>query len=262
MRYVAKNTIFHQLDPRTKIFLSIVCACLIVILNEPLSLFLLFVVILCAFLSIKPPLSYIKIAGYLIFFAFVGTIISQGLFYYFEPKTPLITILPSDFGFLGHITGGIYLYKEGLIYGSVQSMRMFVSILLGFIIVMTTYPSELILGLNKLGVSEKIGFMLMVSIRFLPSLIEEAKRILIAQRLRGLRLKGIRGAFKGLRVLLVPLVIDSLRTARRIALAAEVRGFCGKRNPAKRLQFSLWDRIFFVGILVVLILALKYRFSL
>jgi len=262
MRYLDKDTIFHWLDPRTKIFLSLACACLIVILDKPMSLLVLFITILFGFILLKPPFSYVKLATYLMAIAFVATIISQGLFYYFEPKTPLVTILPAEFGLLGRITGGIYLYKEGLIYGAVQSMRLFSAMLLGMIIVMTTYPSELILGLNRLGVSERVGFMLTVSIRFLPALVEEAKRILIAQRLRGLRLKGISGAFKGFCFLLLPLIIDSLRSARRIALAAEVRAFSGKRTSVKSLKFSLLDWVTFVITSLIIILAIKYRFNL
>jgi len=259
MRYLDRNTILHKLDPRVKLFLSLVCAILVVILDKPATLFALFIILLFTFILLKPPFSYIKIVSYLIAIALIGTVISQGLFYYFDPKTIIFTILPKDAGFLGYITGGIYLYKEGLIYGLVQSFRLFSIIILSMMIVMTTHPSDLILGLNKLGLSEKIGFMLIVSIRFLPTLIEEAKRILIAQRLRGLRLKGLRGMFKALRYLLIPLIIDSLRKATNLALAAEVKGFCGKRRVIKTLKFSCLDWLTFIILSIIVILAIKYK---
>lgn len=260
MRYLNKDTIFHQLDPRTKIFISLTCAILVVILDSPITLLALFTTLLVGFLLLKPPFSYIKIASWLMAIALIGTIISQGLFYYFKPRTPLVTILPKEFGLLGQITGGIYVYKEGLIYGTIQSLRLFSAMLLGMIIVMTTYPSDLILGLNKLGMPEKIGFMLMVSIRFLPVLIEEVKRILIAQKLRGLKLKGLTGTFKGFSFLLLPLIIDSLRNARRIALAAEVRAFSGKRKSIKSLKFGWLDWVTLDIISLITILAIKHRF--
>lgn len=220
MRYISRATFFHHLDPRTKILMSLACACLIVILNTSFSLFGLFIILLAAFFSVKPPLSYIKITTYLMGMAIVATVISQGFFYYFEPRTPILTILPKDAGLIGKLTGGISIYREGLIYGVVQSMRLFSATLLSMVIVMSTHPSDLILGLKRFGVPEKIGFMLTVSIRFLPVLAEEAKRILVAQRLRGLRIKGLRGSIRGFRFLIEPLIIDSLRKARRIALAA------------------------------------------
>lgn len=259
MKYLDKDTILHRLDPRTKLFLSFSFAILIVIFDKPVPLLILFATALFFFILLVPPFTYIKIAFYLITIALVGTLISQGFFYYFEPKTILFTILSKDSGFLGRITGGIYLYKEGLIYGLVQSLRLFSIILLSMAIVISTHPSELILGLNKIGLPQKIGFMLTVSIRFLPALIEEAKRILTAQRLRGLKLKGITDMFKALGYLLIPLIIDSLRKADKLALAAEVRGFCGNRRSIKTLKFSLLDGITFAILSTIIILAIKYR---
>ena len=262
MRYISRATFFHHLDSRTKILMSLACACLIVILNTSFSLFGLFMILLAAFFSVKPPLSYIKITTYLMGMAIVATVISQGFFYYFEPRTPILTILPKDAGLIGKLTGGISIYREGLIYGIVQSMRLFSATLLSMIIVMSTHPSDLILGLKRFGVPEKIGFMLTVSIRFLPALAEEAKRILIAQKLRGLRLKGLRGAIKGFRLLLQPLIIDSLRKARRTALAAEVRGFTGKRTEIKNIRFLWTDWVTLSIVFLIMVLAIKSRFHL
>lgn len=235
---------------------------MIVILNSPLSLFLLFLVVFAFFLGMGPPLSYIKAALKIIVIAFLATMISQGFFYYFEPRTPLLILLNKDSGPIGRFTGGIAIYKEGLAYGMIQSMRLFSATLMSMVVVMSTYPSDLVLGLKKLGVPEKIGFMLTVSIRFLPVLTEEAKRIMIAQKLRGLRLKGMRGNFKGFRYLVMPLIIDSLRQARRIALAAEVRGYTGKRTEVRELKFAHLDGALLLVAVVILAIAIKYRFNL
>jgi energy-coupling factor transport system permease protein len=229
-----------------------------VILDTPLSLFSLSIVLFAVFLSIKPPLSYIRIIIYLMGTTMIAAVISQGFFYYFEPRTPIFTVVPSNTRFFGNLTGGIYFYKEGVIYGAIQSMRIFSATLLSMVIVVSTYPSDLILGLKKLGIPEKLGFIITVSIRFLPTLGEEAKRILIAQKLRGLRLKGICGALNGFRFLLQPLIIDSLRKAKRIALAAEVRGFTGKRVEIRSLRFLWADRVvLFIAFLTMLFVIRK-----
>lgn len=260
MRYLNGDSVFHRLDARTKIFLSLTLACLIVILNTAGSLFALFMLLLCGFFLIRPPASYIRTMLYLMAMALFATLISQGLFYYFEPRTPIFTIIRSDTPIIGRLTGGIYIYREGLFYGAIQSMRLFSAALLSMIIVTTTYPSDLILGLNKLGVPEKVGFMLTMSIRFLPLLMEGAKRIITAQKLRGLQLKGLRGGIKGFRYLIVPLTIDCLRKARRIALAAEVRGFTGQRTEIKELRFTSLDRAAFAVMSLSLVLAIWQRF--
>jgi energy-coupling factor transport system permease protein len=107
-----------------------------------------------------------------------------------------------------------------------------------------------------LGVPERIGFVVTVSIRFLPVLMDEAGRILLAQKLRGLNVKGVRGAFRAFRHLLPPLIIDSLRSARRTALAAEVRAFTGKRTRVKELKFSPrdWGTLGFSAVVMVLLI--------
>lgn len=116
--------------------------------------------------------------------------------------------------------------------------------LLSAVIVMSTYPSDLLLGMEELGIPEKIGFVVTVSIRFLPVLIEEAGRILLAQKLRGVNAKGVRGGFRAFRYLLPPLIIDSLRNARRTAIAAEIRAFTGKRTKVRELKFARNDWLF------------------
>jgi len=260
MKYLDRDTLFHRLDPRTKIGMSLACACLIVILEKPIFLGLLCSTLFIFFLLLRPSPAAVKITLCVMASAFTATVISQGVFYGFEPRTRWLTFISENSGPLGHLTGGLHLYKEGLLYGAVQSLRLFSALLLSTIIVMTTYPSELILGLKSLGVPDKIGFIAMVSIRFVPSLAEEARRILTAQKLRGLKLKGIRGALNGFRYLLPPMIIDNLRNARRIALAAEVRAYSGKRVEVRTLRFAGIDVWVILITFVIVTLSIYDRF--
>lgn len=52
-----------------------------------------------------------------------GSISSQALFFAQNPRTPLFMLISPDFPFLGSLTGGLYIYREGIIYGAVQGMR-------------------------------------------------------------------------------------------------------------------------------------------
>ena len=244
MKYLDKTTFMHRLDPRTKIILGLMVAILIVVLKNPSELFLLFFAVLILFGILRPAKNTIKAMFIIMITALFFTMISQGFFYSLEPRTIIITILSPNSGFLGNITGGISLYREGIIYGALQSLRLFSAMLLSAVIVMSTYPSDLLLGMESMGMPKRIGFVITVSIRFIPSLLDGARRILLAQRLRGLKVKGIRGWFRAFYRLLPPLIIDSLRNARRIALAAEVRAFTGKRTNLKELIFSPRDWTF------------------
>lgn len=244
MKYLDKETFLHRLDPRTKILVGLMVAILIVVLRNPPGLFMLFGAVLVLFGILRPSRSTIKVMVIIMLTALIFTMTSQGFFYMREPRTVIITLLSPDAGFWGNITGGIVLYREGILYGALQSLRLFSAMLLSAVIVMSTYPSDLLLGMEHMGMPERIGFMITVSIRFIPSLAEEAKRILLAQRMRGLNVKGVRGWFRAFYRLLPALIIDSLRNARRIALAAEVRAFTGKRTRSKELTFSLRDWTF------------------
>jgi len=239
---------FHQIDPRTKIIISGLAAILVVILKNPYHLFFLYLLFLIFYLLIKPPKANNKLIMFLTASIVIGTMISQGFFYYFEPKTKIFTILP-----------GLSLCREGIFYGAIQSLRMLVVLMVGFVIVLTTHPSDLIFALTRFKLPEKASFMLTLSIRFLPSLLGEARRILIAQQLRGLKLKGIKGTVKSFYHLSIPLVINSLRTARKIALAAEVRGFSGRRNSVKESKFSLLDGTVFLFFFTIFLLLIYFK---
>jgi len=244
MKYLDKDTFLHRLDPRTKIILGLMSAMLIVMLKTPPVLLCLFLAVLFLFGSLRPSRRTVRTVVMLMVTALCFTMISQGFFYGLHPRSPVLTVLPSDSGIVGSMTGGIVLYREGLVYGAIQSLRLFSAMLLSAVIVMSTYPSDLLLGMEKLGIPERIGFVVTVSIRFLPILLEEAGRILLAQKLRGLRVKGVRGGFRAFRHLLPPLIIDSLRNARRMAIAAEIRAFTGRRTKVRELKFSGADWLF------------------
>lgn len=257
MKYLDKETFLHRLDPRTKILAGLMVAVLIVVLRNPPGLFMLFGAVLVLFGILRPAGSTIKAMTIIMLTTLIFTMTSQGFFYAREPRTVIFTILSPATGSLGNITGGIELYREGIIYGALQSLRLFSAMLLSAVIVMSTYPSDLLLGMESMGMPQRIGFIITISIRFIPSLAEESKRILLAQRMRGLNVKGVRGWFRAFYRLLPTLIIDSLRNARRIALAAEVRAFTGKRTRLKELNFSMRDwtflGIFFAGMFMLIL---------
>jgi ABC-type thiamin/hydroxymethylpyrimidine transport system permease subunit len=110
--------------------------------------------------------------------------------------------------------------------------------------------------------------VLAVSIRFFPQILDETKRILLALRLKGFKTSGIRNVLKTFSLVFVPLIINSFRQARVLALAAETRGFSaysthdGKRQS--RPFFSTLDLItiaFSVVFLYVAILPFKMGLS-
>ena len=111
----------------------------------------------------------------------------------------------------------------------------------GLLTVVTTFSADMILALTKLGVPQWFAFMMTLSFRFLPATIEQGKRITTAQQLRGVSGKGLGGAYRRFRFLMIPLLTATLRDARQIALAAEARAYSPARLPAKELKFTVKD---------------------
>jgi energy-coupling factor transport system permease protein len=238
--YSDRPSPLSSVDPRLKIAYSLVISLLAVMLGKPLFLGGLFAITVLPWILIRPQSRQIKVLAILLGMTVAGTMISQGFFYGLRPRTELLTILP-----------GLSLCREGVVYGAVQSLRLLAVLAAGTIVVSTTHPSDLVLALRKLRVPHSFAFMLTLGLRFLPETVEQARRILLAQRLRGLQGKGLAGALRCFRFLLIPLMGVSLRSARRVALAAEVRAYSGCRSSMNELRFSRADWVIGGGLLLL-----------
>ncbi len=228
--YLEGPSPIHRLDPRTKIAWSVAVSLLAVIFRQPWYLACLLAVTLCPWCLIRPPLTRLRFLLAAVGATVFGTALSQGFFYTLEPRTELLRLLP-----------GLSLSVEGLWYGGVVSLRLLAVLAAGTVVVFTTHPADLILALTKLGLPQWFSFMLTLALRFLPETIEQAKRILVAQQLRGAGGRGPLAAARRFRLLVVPLVTSLLRSARQIAMAAEVRAYSVRHVPARELRLSKWD---------------------
>ena len=235
--YLEGPSPIHSLDPRIKIAWSVAVSLLAVIFRQPWFLAGLFATTLLPWCLVRPPLSRLRLLLAAVGTTVFGTTLSQGFFYALEPRTELLKVLP-----------GLSLSAEGLWYGGVVSLRLLAVLAAGTLVVFTTHPADLILALTKLGLPHWFSFMLTLALRFLPETIEQAKRILVAQQLRGAGGRGLLSAARQFRLLVVPLVTTLLRSARQIAMAAEVRAYSARRVPSRELRFSQWDWVLLVGL--------------
>ncbi len=265
MRYEVKDTPLHHISPLIKIIYSLTLSVFIVILQRPLHLLILTVISVAIFLITKPKPRQIKTLSLIIFTIAATTMISQAVFYYFEPKTVLVTLVNKTVPFIGQFTGGVYIYKEGLSYGLVQSMRIIIAMFMASAIVVTTHPSDMIFALNRMKLPKDLSFVISVGIRFFPQILDEVKRIILAMRLRGLRLRGIVNCIIAIRYMISPLIINSLRKAHSVAVACEIRGFSyNDSNKRRFFPFKTSELItisFFIVLLYVAILPFKMGLS-
>lgn len=257
-RYEQKKSILHGLDPRVKLFWLFGVSVLSVVLGTPFLLAVLFFSTLPFWYVLRPSLARIK-AMVLLFGAIAGSfIISQSLFYYWA-KEPLFTLIPASFPGLGPLTGGVFVYADGAVYGLYQSFRFLAGASAAMLVLATSHPGELILALSRffefrvgkksyrIGLPYEIAFMLSSAVSFAPTMIEECGVILNAMQARGLELKGgLRSRAKALKYIFFPMVVNVLRAGRQLAVAADTRGFRAnkQRTYAKELIMSKGDFLF------------------
>jgi len=259
-RYEQKDSLLHRLDPRVKLFWLFGISVLSVVFGTPDLLAILFISTLPFWFMLKPSKSRIKAIIVIFMSVLLSFTISQALFYYWA-KDPLFTLVPSSFPLVGPLTGGIYFYADGAIYGLYQSFRVMASLSAAMLVIATTHPGMLIDAFvrffeiriagksYKIGIPYEIAFMVSSAVSFAPTMLEESGIILNAMQARGLELKGdIRRKAKALKYILVPLVVNILRAGRKLAIAADTRGFRANRHRTyvNELKLKRNDYIFLI----------------
>ena len=150
---------------------------------------------------------------------------SQALFFAQTPRTPLVTIINPDYGSLGALTGGLYIYREGILYGAVQGLRSASMLALGLLVCWTSDPRQLLKALLAWRLSPQLAFMLVTAIRFLPVMAAETGEVITALQLRSDSQRGRKAVLQHLPYICKPLLARCLRRAQTLALSVVSRGF-------------------------------------
>ena len=183
---------------------------------------------------------------------------------------------------LDWILGGHVLTLEGMYYGAFQSLRVLIAMGSGLLLAVSTAPNALLLGLTnfikvkdkRIGVPYVLSFAIVIGIRLIPTMLEDANTVINAAKVRGLTISTFRGrnpvkAFKAflratryLLYMLVPLVVSSLRRGSNMAIAADLRAFRAKPNRTYLIERKMTkkDIIFTIITLAVLILGWIYAY--
>ena len=252
-QYFPGNTVVHNLDPRTKIIMTIIYVVALFSARGILSfaVIALYLGLVIAISGVKFRVLVRGLKPLILILTMTGLINV-----FFSPGDPLLTLGPVT------ITG------EGL-YRAVTLVVRIVMLVMGtFIMTYTTSPMALTDGLEKLlGPLKKIRlpvheFVMIMSmaLRFIPTLIEETDKIMSAQKARGANFE-TGNIFKRARALvpiLVPLFISAFRRADELAVAMESRCYHGAEGRTRMRQLSLARRDALTGLVGLLLLALIF----
>ena len=116
------------------------------------------------------------------------------------------------------------------------------TVILARYIVKTTRVSEFLTAMNRMRVTDKITIPISVIFRFFPTVVEEARAINDAMRMRGIEM-GAKKAAETVEYRMVPLIASCSIIGEELSAAAMTRGLevGKKRSCIWNIRFGFWD---------------------
>lgn len=237
-QYYPVESVVHSLDPRTKLFGTMVFIISLFIADNIWGYVVATIVLAAVIRLTKVPFRFIV----------------RGL-------KAIVILLLISVSFNLFLTGGQVIAKFWIFKITVEGLRMacFMGVRLIYLVIgsslmtLTTTPNQLTDGLEKgLGFLKRVGvpvhevsMMMSIALRFIPILVEETDKIMKAQMARGADFEtgNLIQKAKAMVPLLVPLFISAFRRATDLAMAMEARCYRGGegRTKMKPLQYKQRD---------------------
>lgn len=256
-KYRNYKTVIHKIDPRIKL----IC--------------LIFIMVVC-FLPYGNFMNTFLILGILCIFILILMILSKCSFLDFIKSLKMIWFMALFLliinVFIPNVTythkmivfnNGYTIYYEGLLNTLMVLLRLIMMIALTLILTSTTKPLEITFSFEFFMYPLKfinfpvsaIAMTMSLALRFIPTLLEEANKIMKAQKSRGVEYNRgfITTKVKSIISLIVPLLVSCFSISNDLALAMDARGYdpYAKRSRYHIYKFGLRDLIAIIVILLV-----------
>lgn len=240
-QFVAIESPIHSLDPRTKIVSLFLLILSIFFINNLWGYIWIFsyllLIIFLSKLSIFYLLKWIKSIWFLIF---IGA-----FFQLFTVQGKILMEL-----------GKIRITDNGVMMAIYISLRLIAVVLLSAVLTLTTSPIKLTSGIEKLlttlfisrRVAHEFSMTVTIALRFIPTIAEEAERIMKSQMARGVRFddKRLSKRIRSLLSVIIPLFYNSFRKAEELAVAMEARCYRGHEGRTRYHELKYQKRDFAV----------------
>ncbi|MBD7945068.1 MULTISPECIES: energy-coupling factor transporter transmembrane component T family protein [Psychrobacillus] len=256
-RYIPGDSLIHRLDARAKLIFVFLFIAVVFIANNWITYGILvlftFLIIRMSKIRLYFLINGLKPVVFLIIFTFLLHII-------FTREGALIF----EWKF-------IKIYEEGLKQGIFISIRFFVLVILTSILTLTTTPISITDALEillnplkkwKLPVHE-LALMMSISLRFIPTLMDETDKIMKAQMARGSDMTSgsMKERMNAIVPLLIPLFVSAFKRAEDLATAMEVRGYKGGegRTRYRKLEWRKKDTAILVVLVLLAVILVYFR---
>ena len=256
-RYLQGDSFIHRLDPRTKFLATFLFIIIVFLANNWLTYFILAIFTMIALLASKIPMRFFWNGVKPLLWVILFTVVLQMVF----------------------TTGGDVYVEWAFIkitsYGVINAIFIFLRfmfiIFISTLMTLTTPPLQIadamesiMKPLGKIGVPvHEIALMLSIALRFVPTLMDEAQKIMNAQRARGVDF-GEGNLFEQMKAIipiLIPLFVSSFNRAEDLATAMEARGYQGGtgRSKYRVLTYGKIDGIAATSLVILTIALVLFR---
>ncbi|ADU52342.1 cobalt transport protein [Thermaerobacter marianensis DSM 12885] len=249
-QYVPGHSPVHRLDPRTKIGLLAAYSVVLFMVQDWAAYGVLGAAVLAAAGLARLPLAGL-VAGLRPMAWLVGLTLVLNLVA--VPGDPLVVV------------GPVVATRQGLELGLRLAARLLLLVAAASLLTLTTSPIALTDGLEALlrplgrwVPAHELAMMMTIALRFIPTLAEEAERIMKAQLARGAQFHrgGPVQRLRALVPLLVPLFVSAFRRADDLAIAMEARGYRGGRGRTRYRELRATGRDAVAALLASAVLGL------
>ncbi|WP_286886583.1 energy-coupling factor transporter transmembrane component T family protein [Aneurinibacillus sp. UBA3580] len=237
-QYVPRDSFLHRCDPRSKLLFVFFFIIFIFMANTLYAFLFVAAVAIVGIAMSRIPVIYVlrglKPALWIILL------------------TVILQIFTNKEGTLLFSWKFIEIHEKGLTEAAFVSARIILLMLSASLLTLTTSPIQLTDGLESLfSPLRRFGFpahelalMMSISLRFIPTLLEETDKIAKAQMSRGASFSSgsIVKRINGILPLIVPLFVQSFRRAEELAFAMEARGYRGGKGRTKYRQLRFGNR--------------------
>ncbi len=254
-QYYPENSIIHRLDPRVKLFGTLVFIVMLFVVNNFIGFGLMALYLVAIVKCSKIPFTKVLkgVRGIIVIL-----IISALLNIFFTP------------GRVAFHYGIITITFPGLIRSAYLVIRLILLVIATSVMTLTTKPNDMADGMEKaLGFLKvikvpvhEIAMIMSLALRFIPTLMDETERIKKAQMARGADFESgnIFRRTKNLIPILIPLFVSSIKRAVNLAQAMEARCYNGgnrtKLHPLKYKSIDAWSYAF-CGVIIASVIVVN-----
>ena len=250
-RYLPLNSWMHKRDPRIKLISMIILIVAVFIdigfLGYAIIGAFLIMALLISKVSFKMIIKSMRAMLFMMIFLFIINI--------FVIKTGDIWI---NFGVLT-------IYQGAVLQTLYIFIRLLIMVSITTILTVSTKPMDLTMAIEDLlgplrilkVPSHEIAMIISIALRFIPTLIDEANRIMKAQASRGVDFEegSLREKISSILALIIPLFASSFQRAEELADAMEARGYVpGEQRTRYRIfKINTQDILLLIIVIVILI---------